>query len=235
MVGTARRSGATHSLFVRDTQQAWYLRGHEEDSDAFDSTLRLVCAEVDKLKPSVVVCCGSSMGGHAAARCAMELGRLANADGRSHIRAVRALCFGAQICLHPRERAALALPYATFDPALERLAAFAARQGFELRSLVHLAARPFPEYGCETTLEMHVGSIAQGDVREAMLLQRAASIGAKAVDPDGATATGGGSRGGPRALAVHVHVHERSGHALVTGLRGGQLDDMIAKQLRWTG
>ena len=241
MVGTARRAGATHALFVRDTQQAWYLRAHKPGGDAFGSTFSRVYAEVDRLQPSLVVCCGSSMGGHAAARCAMELGRTGGSKTcRGHLRAVRALCFGAQVCLHPHERAALGLPFATFDPALERLAAKAAGRGFALRSLVDIAARPIAEYACKTTLEMHVGAIARGDVREAMLLQHAASTAAKSnpIVPDGAKATGGGGGDSDSVddhhnlLAVRVHVHERCGHALVTGLHGQQLDNMIAKQLR---
>ena len=77
------------------------------------------------------------------------------------------------------------LPWATFDPALERLALHE-HQGihFELESLVRLASRMYSiRSSCEmpemlhasvpTTLALHVGALAKGDVREARLLEMA--------------------------------------------------------------
>ena len=169
----------------------------------------------------------------AAARCALCLGA---ALDEMELRApalcdVRALCFGAQIFVDPVERQALQLPWATFDPALERLA-LRQHQGpidFELESLVSLARRMMSSRrfsSCTasdgggdagqqqllhalvpTTLALHVGALAKGDVREARLLELA--LRDLASDP--------------AACAAHacasVHLHARSGHALAAGLK----------------
>ena len=155
---------------------------------------------------------------------------------RGHLRAVRAL-FGAQVCLHPHERAALGLPFTAFDPALERLAAKAA-EGLCAALAGGYRGTPYRRVRVQTAWRC-VGAIARGDVREAMLLQHAASTAAKSnpIVPGGAKATGGGGGDSDSVDDHHnllaVRVRTRAlGHALVTGLHGQQLDNMIAKQLR---
>ena len=175
-VGAAKRVGATHSLFLRDASQLWYLGPGDHDVEPFGRFIRRVASEVAKLQPKRVVCVGASMGGYAAARCALSLGAALDEMGLSvpTLYDVRALSFGAQIFVDPRERQALQLPWATFDPALERLALHE-HQGihFELESLVRLASRMYSiRSSCEmpemlhasvpTTLALHVGALARG-------------------------------------------------------------------------
>mgnify|MGYP004340554395 CR=1 FL=1 len=174
------------------------------------------------------------MGGYAAARCALCLGAALDEMGLSvpTLSDVRALSFGAQIFVDPRERQALQLPWATFDPALERLA-LQEHQGihFELESLVRLASRMYSiRSSCEmpemlhasvpTTLALHVGALAKGDVREARLLEMALNDLA----------------GDLSCASAHVHVHARSGHTVASGLKsGGELDALIKEQMQLGG
>jgi hypothetical protein len=89
-VGTTKRAGVAHALFLTDPLQAWYLRSSA--SDPFAATLAAVTTEIHALLPSHIVCIGSSMGGYAAARCALALGALFFAG----LTSVTALAFGPQ-------------------------------------------------------------------------------------------------------------------------------------------
>ena len=89
------------------------------------------------------------------------------------LHSVAALCFGAQVFVDRRERVALHLPFATFDPALERLHGVAVRDGFELASLVRIARDHQPHTHVATRIDLHVGSVAIGDVHEARLFELA--------------------------------------------------------------
>ena len=67
----------THTLFLTDPLQSWYLRSNANmDVDPFAATLAIVTAEIEELGPTRVICIGSSMGGYAATRCALALGTL---------------------------------------------------------------------------------------------------------------------------------------------------------------
>lgn len=231
-VGAAKRIGATHALFLRDVEQAWYLRGGV-DHDPFGWLMDYVLAEVERLRPTHVVCVGASMGGHAAARCALRLGAI---EPSMPLRSVSALCFGAQVCLNPHERQILGLPFATFEPALDRLAERARREGFTCPSLLREVARAAQSAAVETRLEMHVGACARCDVIEARLLEEAIALASRrecATGGSGSGLSGGEERAHthPRVV-VNVHEHARSGHALAPGLRSsGQLDQLLRDEL----
>ena len=130
-VGVCAKLGAC-TLFVRDPQQAWYLRANtppaavtaateaesdlplptsELEDDAFASVLDLVLLEIRALRPTRLVCIGASMGGYAALRAGLSLG------------AAAVIAFGPQIFIDPAEREALGLPAMFFDSTLRMLAA----------------------------------------------------------------------------------------------------------------
>ena len=68
LVGACRKAGATHALFVKDVNQAWYLQGTGPALPTFDALLRRPQREVLALRPRKRVTLGTSMGGYAAIR-----------------------------------------------------------------------------------------------------------------------------------------------------------------------
>ena len=109
-VGSCKRIGVTHALFVRDLLQSWYIRHAAPPSkDAFDSVLRLLRHEIGALRPSRIVVFGASMGGYAAIRAGVALG------------ADLVVAFGPQVFVDPEQRRMLALPLGVMDPPLEAL------------------------------------------------------------------------------------------------------------------
>ena len=233
-VGTARRVGASHALFLKDPEQAWYLRGGTDTADAYAGVTALVAQEVQALRPRRLVLVGASMGGYAAIRVGLALG------------ADVVLAFGPQVFIDPAERAALDLPHAFFDAKLRALEA----AGVPLRpSLVALVSRrsASPADGggladgtpqqrlhratTTTRLMLHVGGNCSGDVTEAALLQRAATEAeeeASAVRGTDADAPRDGAASG--AVVVEVTVHRRCGHAVASRIRAaGKLDPLLRR------
>ena len=230
-VGAARRAGISHALFLRDPLQAWYLRGLDAPStDPFASTLAVVTRAIERLKPSRVVCIGSSLGGYAAVRCGLALGDLH--DGT--VESVDVLSFAPQVFIDPWERVALNLPLMSFERALDRLKVAATALQFSLHSLVRLAAdhaaaqaahaERAAAYGGEEALlrprvhlALHVGAQAPSDVREARLFEMSvAALHAAYLH-----------------LSVGVHVHECSGHCVAADLRArGELDGIVSSLLK---
>ena len=227
--GTAKRAGVSHALFLCDPLQAWFLRA----DTAFASVLSLILCEIERLKPSRVVCVGASMGGYAAIRCGVALARRhsteASAPAPDRLKSVVVIAFGPQVFIDPSERAAIGLPPMPFNPALDRLH-FAARDlNLPLHSLVHLisdAQLGIPLGGphalVELHVEMHVGELAGSDVREARLLELAISQAQRAeqsVPHVERQAT---------SWTVAVHVHQGSGHTIAADLKSrGQLDTIV--------
>jgi pimeloyl-ACP methyl ester carboxylesterase len=216
-VGTARRAGVSHALFVADPLQAWFLRGHD-CSDPFASTLGIVRREIARLQPSKVVCIGASMGGYAACRCGLAIG----GQDSSCVSSVVVLAFAPQVFIDPRERATLNLPLMGFDTALDRLLKAACKLHWPLHSLVHLVqhahcalptarareARP------RVHLELHVGAQALSDVTEARLLELALAQASEEALP----------------VTAEVTVHASCGHTVAADLRGEGLLDAIVRR-----
>ena len=83
-VGTAKRAGATHALFLKDPHEAWYLRaakaasstafGGDGNGDEYANVTAVVAQEVRRLRPRRLVTIGASMGGYAAVRVGLALG-----------------------------------------------------------------------------------------------------------------------------------------------------------------
>ena len=207
------RAGATHTLFVKDSKQAWYLLGLSDGEASFGAVIAAVRTECDVLQPERLVTVGASMGGYAAIRVGLALG------------ASTVLAFAPQVFLQRPLRQILQLPSSSFDTALAAAAVACAASGVEMPSLtayvgevgagdVDCAAAPKEQRrwharACDvSTVELHVGSAAKGDVREAMLLRQAASLS--------------------RPLSIRVHVHHNLAHALVRDLRStGELDSLL--------
>ena len=241
-VGTTRRAGVTHALFLTDPLRAWYLRSSASPVDPFAATLAVVTREVGNLQPSQVVCIGSSMGGYAATRCGLALGALS----LPNLESVAVLAFGPQVFIDPSERVALSLPLMSFDRPLDRLAkiASAPKFGFPLQSLArlatHLATHGAHRLGLQTVrLELHVGEMATGDVREARLLHAAITLAvAESAGPAAPLPLPVGESqqraSSESQLACRVHVHaaddERSSHCIAASLQsrgGGYLEQLL--------
>lgn len=177
----------------------------------------MVRAELLALRPARLVTIGASMGGYAAVRAGLALG------------ASSVLAFGPQVFIHPTERHALALPWMFFDGTLRRLEAVCASEGVRMDSLTAIEPCGAGErstaaaMAAATTVEIHVGEEATGDVREGAMLREAMTLRGE----DKGTDTH------PSRLAcVELIVHARMGHALVKELRdGGALDVLLAKHL----
>ena len=218
-IGTAKRALMTHILCLCDPIRAWYLRGTTPTAP-FTDAFAIVESEVERLAPSRVICIGSSMGGHAAARCGLRLGL-----STSVAASVVVLAFGPQVFLDPYERVALRLPWMSFDDALDRLQRAASTSkglgAFRLGSLVPMAcslAASEKGRAC-VRLELHVGAQAASDVREAALLEAAIAV---------ARAEGAASE----RLSLHVHKHdtadERSGHCVAASLHAtGFVEELL--------
>ena len=238
-VGTTKRAGATHALFLADPQQSWFLRGNDA-CDPFVSVLAVVVREIQLLHPARVVCIGASMGGYAAIRCGFAIAAL--------VSSVRVVSFGPQVVINPAERAALNLPLASFEPALDRLYGAARAIGMEMASLVELFARGEGDHlGGEVRVEIHVGREAPGDEREARLLacvvhdlETKAASGAMESNAGQAVATSDaasctpphGGEHGAGGVHVSVQVHEGSAHTVAADLKtAGSLDAIIAAHI----
>jgi len=205
--------------------QAWYLRAHRGASgsantlDSFDAVLDVVRAELAALQPTRLVTIGASMGAYAAIRAGLALD------------ATAVLAFGPQVFIHPAERDALALPWMFFDGTLSRLEAACAAEGVRMDALTAVEPRGAGAWDGApvvptTTVEVHVGEEAHGDVREGAMLREAMMLRG-----EGAGATADAAKQ-PR---VELIVHARMGHALVKDLRdGGALDALLVKHLAAT-
>jgi hypothetical protein len=221
-VASCRRAGVRFALFVRDVTRGWYLRGigtdsgdiapdSAEEAEGFEGMVRLLRSEIAALRPSRVVTIGSSMGGYAAVRAALEL----DADA--------ALAFAPQTTVNAAARAAARLPPATFDPLLEGLAAFArAEPRIELRGLDAVVGQLPPGHG--TQLEVHVGGDDDGDVREAQLLCAAVDAYAQRAAPS------------ERRVSCDVHIRPGGDHNLVVGMRdSGELQARLEALIQVDG
>lgn len=214
LVGSARRAGASHVLALKDSHCAgWYLRGIHGAPQSFAAVEALVAREVDGLQPARVLLTGSSLGGYAACRTTLELLRQ-----MPSLSSCRCLVFCPQAFIDPNERRLLELPEMWFDSHLRALSTHCRLAGLPMDSLVRCvrelhrchARGPGDRVGAHGPnsepaaaprchVDVHVGMLAAGDVREAQLLRLAAERG------------GGGVR-------VCVHLHPASGHALVADL-----------------
>ena len=108
-MGAMAQAGSEHTLFVKDTKQAWYLLGLRTGESSFDGVVAVVRAECELLRPRRLVCIGASMGGYAAVRAGLEL----QADS--------ILAFAPQVFIDSAVRTYLRLPYMRFDAQLEAL------------------------------------------------------------------------------------------------------------------
>ena len=203
--GSCKRAGVCHTYFVRDLKQSWFLLGLGDKSDAsFAATLGAVAAEVQLLQPRRLVLLGTSMGGYAAVRAALEL--LCDVDD------LRVLAFAPQIVADPEERAEVFhLPPMPFDANLNSVKSAWLAQGRSSRLPSAIDAL-YVQHRAEQrrcVIEVHVGALSAADVCEAELLRCAASEHA-AVN-----------------ISVRVVTHEGMGHRLAEMLR----DDMELEPL----
>lgn len=242
-VGAAKRMEMTHTLFLTDPLQSWYLRSNANmDVDPFAATLAIVTAEIEELGPTRVICIGSSMGGYAATRCALALGTLED-KCLPTVASIAAVVFGPQIFINPLERVALHLPWMSFDDALDRLqrVAGARKFGFPLSSLVHIASavgptHPRPQSEATATgsvaarvqIALHVGSAASGDVREARLFEAAVAMLTESLASQTPSLA-------PRVcveVCVHDTIGESDGHCVAASLKAaGRLDAILSPYL----
>ena len=129
-VGACAKAEASHSLFVKDAHNSWYLHGLGESQEAsFDAVVRAVADEIAGLKPKRVVLLGASMGGYAAVRAGLAL-RVA----RPEVAEFRILAFGPQVFIDPEERALLGLPAGSWETELRRLKGVCARRAVVMAS-----------------------------------------------------------------------------------------------------
>lgn len=208
-------AGVRHALFIRDALRSWYLRGlgsrpfgdggedegHVGDDGGFAAVVTLLRREVAAVRPRRIVTIGSSMGGYAAVRAALELSSGGAGAGGWDV-PTTAIAFSPQVLLSPAARREAALPPASFDPFLRGCAAVGAADGFELTSLCDVVAATT---SAAAHIEVHVGSLEPGDVTEARMLAAALPAG-----------------------AVDVVEHPGRGHNLVTDMRdSGELDALL--------
>ena len=215
-VSSCRRAGVRYAVFVRDALRSWYLRGLGEDylrqdddelGYNFAGMVRQLQVEIEALRPSRVVTIGSSMGGYAAIRAALEL----DADA--------ALAFAPQVRLDLEARRACDLPESPFDSLLEGLAAYARTEPhMDLcsESLDAVIERLPPRV--RTRLDVHVGDLDAGDVNDAERLQ-------EVIEQRQLQMMSRGNRG---VLSCSVHVHKGRGHNLVVDMRNsGELHELL--------
>ena len=244
-VASCRRAGVRKALFVRDCLRSWYLRGigndrivarTSDDGDddgvgdddgsyydaidddgyvepishhrSFEGVVSHLQSEIDRVQPSRLVTIGSSMGGYAAIRAGLAL----NADV--------AVAFSPQVVIHAAERKQLNFPQQPFDGLLNTLVETTQNAaGIPLTSLIECVASA-PD-SCNTLVEMHVGRLEEGDVREAKMLQAA-------VDGRRCSSSGGGGGGGGVACALTVH--DGRDHNLVKEMRDdGELHELLRR------
>ena len=175
-------------------------------------------AELARVRPSRVVTIGASMGGYAAIRAGLALG------------AGAVLAFGPQVFINPSQRDALGLPWMQYDAILRRLAGTCADCEVQMAPLTRVqrtgrAACTNSECGStSTTIEIHVGGAASGDVKEAAMLREALRV-----QYGDAAAAGNATE---ERLEVLVFVHAGLTHALVKDLRAaGALERMLRAHL----
>ena len=239
-VRTCERAGATHAIFCRDLQQAWYLRGvPNKPQGGFDAVVDELRAEIAHLRPRRVVTVGASMGGYAAIRSAVALG--ANA----------CVAFAPQCLVDSTERAAAELPPMPFDDGLKALKRVLWVEGKAMPSLAEIVRKAAPAASPRGSgdgerqapslleLEVHVGANERGDVQEvAMLLEAVEEVTAQAATATAATATAATATAataeyGRPWIRMHVVEHAGKDHNVVTSLRDdGQLDAVLRK---WIG
>ena len=239
-VGACRRCGASHALFVRDARRSWYLLGLGEHGGAalsgregFDSVVDAVEREVAALRPARVVVVGASMGGYAAIRAGIALraesvvafspqvfidreerSRLALPPSSfdADLSRVQAGCAQRGMTRLPSAIDALlgssaVLGAGSADGEAAEVAAVGCAVLGTKMGAVGRAAERCPR------IEVHVGSGAAGDVREAKLLCEALA------------------RSGHGA-ACSMDVHPHCGHMLVGDLRNrGALDVLLHRVL----
>ena len=207
-------AGVSHALSIRDALRSWYLRGlggcpfgdgcetegSEGDDTGFAGVVTLLRREAAAVRPSRIVTIGSSMGGYAAIRAALELSSGGPGTGGWGV-PTTAVAFSPQVLLSPAARREAALPPASFDAFLRGCAAVGAVDGFELTSLRDVAVATT----AAAHIELHMGSLETGDVAEAHMLAAALPAG-----------------------AVDVVEHAGRGHNLVTDMRNsGELDALL--------
>ena len=199
-VGACKRAGAQHALFVKDARTLWYLFGLS-GSGSFDDVVAAVAAEIARLRPTRIITIGASMGGYAAIRAGVAL------------RAERVIAFAPQVFVDPATRTALGLSAMPFDGALRACRDACEREG---RPMVSAADALMVEAGgAATTIEVHVGTRATGDLCEALLLRE--------------TALRHAASGRPVAT-VNVERWRKLGHLLTAELRDrGELDAMLTR------
>ena len=201
-----RRTGVEHALFIRDVKQAWFLLGVDDIGErSFAATLSAVAAEMSALQPRRLVLLGTSMGGYAAVRTALEL-------QQCDVDEISVLVFAPQICIDPDERSGcLELPPMPFDANLHtaKRAWVAQGRGTRLPSAIDALLRQDGQRGPVRAIDVHVGSSSLADVYEAALLRRAAEE-----HPVG-------------RVCVAVTTHEGMGHQLAEALRDDMLLDAI--------
>ena len=243
-VKACQRAGATHAIFCRDLQQAWYLRGTpDKPKGGFDAVIAALRAETAELQPKRIVTIGASMGGYAAIRAGLALGAQA------------VVAFSPQVLVDSTQRSSASLPPMPFDDGLRTLKRTLWMEGQPMTSLVDVVAQVSKEREDEaeqvggdgkssTAIELHVGSNERGDVLEAELLARAVNA-ATAERPPGEqaasaalgeqTVAGGAqpqSRGKPPPVSLTLVEHKGRDHNLVTALRDeGLLDELLARHI----
>ena len=200
-VAACTLAGATHTIFCRDLQQAWYLRGTpEQPRGGFAAVVAALREEVAVLRPARIVTLGASMGGYAAIRVALALGASA------------AVAFAPQVLVDSTASEAAELPRMPFDELLRHLKRVLWLEGQAMTSLVEDIGA---SSGLSTEIELHVGARERGDVMEAEMLRAAVDA-----------ARGGASP----ALSIDVRLWPGRDHNVVTALRdGGELHDILAR------
>ena len=209
-VRACERAGATHSMFVRDMRQAWYLTGTpERPRGGFDAVVAALRHEIEAVAPARVVTLGASMGGYAAIRAGLALG------------VDRIVAFSPQVLVDSTARAEAALPTMPFDDHLRQLKRVLWMAGVPMTSLTECvdaaAAAASPATACH--IEVHVGEKEPGDVREARMLQAAVATRASKEDNSG----GGG-------LSCRLHLHAGRDHNVATEMRdSGELHELLRR------
>ena len=154
-VNACKRAGATHVIFCRDSQQAWYLRG----KGGFDVIVAALREDIEALRPARVLTLGSSMGGYAAIRAGLALG------------VWRVVAFAPQALIDSTARTEADLPTMPFDELLRHLKRVLWMEGVKMTSLVESVSNCAPD-AC-TSIEIHVGGNEAGDIREAEMVNAA--------------------------------------------------------------
>ena len=213
-VGSSKRAGMTHSLFLSDVKSSWFLLGE----GGFGAVVQTIIREAVELKPKRIVLVGASMGGYAAARAALELLALRPQPEELASILIRVLAFGPQIVIDPEERAGMALPPMPFDPNLATLKhVWTAQKRVGGLPSALCAGTTTVADGTESArahIDVHVGALSSGDLQEAQLLQEWAE------DKDADN----------RLMTVAIHSHPNLGHALASELRDeGELEPLLRR------